>query len=71
MIKKGVKDKVLEFRLLLDHEAFLRSDDLGRQNLIIDVLWRSVEEMEKLGVPARDRAKLKEVLTEARLALES
>jgi Immunity protein 44 len=57
-IRKGVA----EFRLFVDHAAFLSGDDQQRRILLIDMLRRSITLMPKLGVPKEDCDKLESIL---------
>jgi hypothetical protein len=57
-IRKGVA----EFRLVVDHAAFLSGDDQQRRKLLIEMLRRSITLMPKLGVPKEDCDKLESIL---------
>src|SRR6267154_1011380 len=60
--KKHAKRKVLEFRLKIPHQDFLSANEIGRVDLLISALRRSVNLMNEFGVGSEDRAKLLAVL---------
>lgn len=64
--KRHIKSKSLEFRLKIDHDAFLNGDFSIRTNLLLDSLCLSVDKMEKLGISLDDRNKLYSVLESVR-----
>lgn len=64
--KRHIKSKSLEFRLKIDHGAFLSGNFNTRANLFLDSLQRSVDKMEKLGISLGDRNKLYAVLDSVR-----
>jgi len=59
------KGKVLEYRLRIDYQAFLNSDDLGKVQLFFDMLLRSVDLMATKKIPQAKIDILKEVCLEA------
>ena len=58
VVKFNSKDDSLEFRLIVDHGQFKRSDDQGKSLLIIESLKRSIKLMGDLSVSDNDRSKL-------------
>ena len=60
--KRHAKRKVLEFRLKIPYQDFLNTDEIGRVELLINALRRSVNLMTEFGISSEERAKLLAVL---------
>lgn len=69
VVRRSLKNKVLEFRLHIDHATFKEADQQGQIQLVLAALERSVDLMEKLKVSTDTRIKLKEILSQARQEL--
>jgi hypothetical protein len=62
--KKSKKDKVLEFRLKIDHAKFLKASQKQAGKMLLDALARSVEKMRKMEVTEADVEFLNATLAE-------
>jgi hypothetical protein len=62
VVRWSSRRTVLEFRLLVDYDAFKRADEIGRFCLLLDCVRRSVELMTKLKVEESDRTSLLEAV---------
>jgi len=56
--KKHAKRKVLEFRLKIPHQDFLNASEIGRVELLVSALKRSVNLMAEFRVSSEDQTKL-------------
>jgi hypothetical protein len=60
--KKNLKNRVLEFRLKIDHGEFIKGDSVKHEELLLMALRRSVDWMEKSGISGNDRNLLYSIL---------
>ncbi len=68
-LAKKSRGAVLEFRLQISHDAFLRGTKSQRISLILAGLTRSVAFMETLGVSSRTQSLLNGVIKSAEIGL--
>lgn len=47
IVRRSIKNKELEFRLKIDYDAFMKADYNGKKKLVLEVLLRSLDLMEK------------------------
>jgi hypothetical protein len=62
--QKDTKRGVIEFRLKVEHQAFLNADAGHQKQLIIEALKRSVSMMAQMGVAEHDCGQLRGSLSE-------
>lgn len=67
--RRSAKSRVLEFRLKLDHELFVKSPVVKQVSQYFSQLRRSVEMMAKWDMSPNDRSTLLNVLNDAERAL--
>ena len=65
IIRRSLKNKELEFRLKIDYDEFMKSDYNQRKKLVIELLIRSLDLMEKWkDIKIDEREKIKLILQE-------
>jgi len=70
-VRRNSKNRVLEFRLKLDHDLFVSSPRIGQLSQYFDQLRRSVEAMAKWEMSLADRSILLNALKDAEAVLAS
>ena len=67
--KRHEKTGTLEFRLRVDHALFRKATQEQANAMLLDVLFRSVEQMPAMGVPQADVAALSSALANVKSSL--
>ena len=67
--RRSAKDRVLEFRLTLNHDLFVKSSFIDQLSQYFGQLRRSVEMMGKWKMSSKDRSTLLDTLKDAQTAL--
>ena len=61
IVRRNIKNKVLEFRLKINYQDFINANSAGKKKMIIELLLRSLDLMEKwkdIGFNERERIKV-------------
>ena len=66
---KSSKGKVLEFRLKVSHEKFLKASNSDRIAMVLDSLDRSIDLMPALNISDDNREKIRDILCKVRAGL--
>ena len=65
IIRRSLKNKELEFRLKIDYDEFMKSDYNQRKKLVIELLIRSLDLMEKWkDIKKEERESIKSIIQE-------
>lgn len=67
--KKSSKGKVLEFRLKISHEKFLKASYSDRIAMVLDSLDRSIDLMSGLNISDDNRMRIRGILCKVRAGL--
>lgn len=63
IIRRSLKNNELEFRLKIDYEEFMKSDYNHKKKLVLEVLLRSLDLMEKWkDIKLEEREKIKKII---------
>jgi hypothetical protein len=68
-VRRNIKNRVLEFRLKLDHDLFVRSSPVDQLSQYFGELRRSVEMMAKWKMSSKDRSILLNVIKDVEAML--
>ncbi|MDW5419276.1 hypothetical protein R6242_22135 [Iodobacter sp. CM08] len=66
IVRRSIKNKVLEFRLHIDHFKFKNTDRRGQLNLTFDALERSILLMGKLKISIKTQEILRAILKKSK-----
>lgn len=63
IVRRSLKNKELEFRLKIDYYEFMKADFNGKKKLVLEVLLRSLDLMEKWkDIKLEEREKIKSII---------
>lgn len=64
IVRRRIKERELEFRLKIDYYAFMEADYNGKKKLVLDVLLRSLDLMEKWkkDIKREEREEIKNII---------
>lgn len=64
IVRRRIKERELEFRLKIDYDAFMKADYNGKKKLVLEVLLRSLDLMEKWkkDIKREEREEIKNII---------
>ena len=64
IVRRSIKNKELEFRLKIDYDTFMKADYNGKKKLVLEVLLRSLDLMEKWkkDIKREEREEIKNII---------
>ncbi len=63
IVRRSLKNKELEFRLKIDYNEFMKSDTKQKKRLVLEVLLRSLDLMDKWKeIKVEEREKIKQII---------